>query len=173
MALKLQGNSLAIICQAYSSWNEVSTEVFEYFSKTQALLGEYSVTAITLEYVDEFQIDDTTNKWTEGLFNRDSKYICQHIFDVDSFWHSNHGYFNTIQEADEKIRVLNTVNISSLSETHNITKEVRHKAVIKMQHKAETNNIDILEKIMIDLHTTDKDILKNLLSADIRKMIGL
>ena len=144
MALKLQGNSLSIICQSYTTWEKVSSEVFGYFSKVIPSLKEQSINAITLEYIDEFNTDDKTHKWIDELFKKDSKYICAHVFDVDNFWHSHHGYFSNFHDGETDIRVLNTVNISSHSETNNITQEVQYKAVIKMQHKAESNNNDSL-----------------------------
>lgn len=173
MALKLQGNSLIVVCQSYSTWTEISSEALKYFSRLIPSITEQLINAITLEYVDEFITDDRSNKWIEELFNKDSKYICENVFDVDNFWHSNHGYFNTIEQNGEQIRVLNTVDINTIEETNNITKEIRHKAIIKMRHKAETSSVDSLEEIMTNLHNTDKVMLKNLLTENIQEMIGL
>lgn len=177
-SLILRKDALAVTCQDYSRWNQISTKAQEYMSKMINILQGVKVASVTLEYVDEFIITDPSLPWKEYLFNPNSKFFTQNVFAVQDFWHSHHGFFSECSCANVD-KVLNTVNLDYVEEEMKNIK--KNKVVIRTQHKARTDDVIIDEKFMDTIfkssieenHLTNKTIFRDILSEGMSKKIKL
>lgn len=174
-SLQLRKQSLSVTCTNYTKWENIWTKAQEYLSKLLPLLSDVEVASTTLEYVDEFIINDISSPWKEELFKRDSTYLTGNIFDTKSFWHSHHGYFSECSCGNVE-KVLNTVNIEYVEEQKKI-----NKIIIRSQHKSLIQGIfikddffnTVLNESIESNHKANKNILINLLSDSMLKEIDL
>lgn len=174
--LLLSKKSLMVSCKKYTRWDDVWAKAKTYFGKIIESLDGQTVSNATLEYLDEFIIEDITKEWKLELFNKESKFLAKNFFEVDDLWHSDHGYLvNKTSPMEHKI--LNTINISLLKDE----KQERNILAIRTQHKSFVAS-DIkgpdsffigLDGIYQDHHNNNKSILQNMLSKAMLKKISL
>ncbi len=170
--------SINISCYEYTRWNEVWPKVKEYFNRMEPILSAHDVSLVGIEYLDEFIINQKDADWEKELFNTDSKYIPNHIFELNDFWHSHHGYFSNNIKSVLGDKTLNNVNIGYFIE-ENVTNKVH----IRTQHKYMITQADTkitkdfimseAENIINSNHEVNKEILINLLSTEMLKSIQL
>lgn len=173
----IRRNGIAVTCRSYSRWDTIWPQAKEYLSKMLTLfVDKVQIGSITLEYVDEFLIQDISSDWKKDLFNNTTRFLTTNVFDVEDFWHSYHGYFSKSTN-DHIVKVLNTINIEYIEEEP----KSLHKIIIRTQHRSLTENIiidaqfldTIFSKAIDDSHQANKEIFVNLLSADMQKRITL
>ncbi len=128
--LEINKDLLIITCRNYSRWRSISEISYCYIEEIFNMIpdNENRIANITLEYLDEFLVD-TTNEWKQSLF-KESEYIPSHIYNLNDYWHFNHGYFLNIPEVNDK--VLNTIATNFFADEMDNMKE---KINIRMQHK--------------------------------------
>lgn len=177
-SIRLIKESINISCYEYTRWDEVWSKVKEYFNRMEPILSVHDVSLVGIEYLDEFIINQKDSNWKKELFNTGSKFIPNHIFELNDFWHSHHGYFSNNIKSVLGNKTLNNVNIGYFNE-ENVTDKVH----IRMQHKyritqsgvkiTEDFIINEAENIINSNHEVNKEILRNLLSIEMLKTIQL
>jgi uncharacterized protein (TIGR04255 family) len=126
-------DSVIVTCRDYSRWNQVSVQALEYIDIVFKELNN-NIAQITLEYLDEFEILDSTSNWKESLFENMCEYITPNIYNLNDFWHISQGYFIKLEDIEEKI--LDTVDINYFADEDD---NLKHKVNIRMQHKLRHN----------------------------------
>ena len=129
--LEVNKNSILITCRDYSRWDNVSpiafeliAAIFKYIPESENRIGN-----LTLEYSDEFLIVKPHENWKKVLF-KPSKFLLPNVFEINEFWHVNHGYFYPVSTKNEN--VLHTVAIQYYADEMDSLNE---KVNIRMQHK--------------------------------------
>ena len=174
-ALQVRRNGLAVTCTDYTRWDNIWPQAKNYLSKILPMLNGIEVASTTLEYVDEFIIDEHSD-WKDELFQRKNKYLANNVFEVKDFWHSHHGYFSE-SSCESVEKVLNTVNIEYVVEE---PKKI-YKVAIRTQHKSLTKEVSIQDAFLDEVfsksiennHEANKEILLDLLSHSMLKTIKL
>ena len=170
-------NNIVVTCYEYTRWEEVFTQTKTYLKEIIGVIGLVSIRGLTLEYIDEFNIlDSTNNKWKEELFLSETKYLPKHIFKLLKPWHSHHGFFLDGKKTLNK-RILLNLNIEYV-----VSNQDTYKLIIRSQHRSlmenaihfNTENIDSkIDEAMVENHEINKDLLRDLLTIDALQSINL
>lgn len=160
-------NMLVINCKKYTTWTEVSKQVFEYISIILKYVKK-DINQIALEYLDEFEILDIKSNWKDELFVEDSKYLNENIKESDDFWHINQGRYFKLDKIDSK--VLDSINIKFFADQRDSLKNkvnlmCQHRVVFQ-KHKEYDERIENYFDI---LHTHTKEIFENIINKRIIK----
>lgn len=163
--INLSKEMLIISCKKYTSWTEVSKQVFEYINIVLKYLKK-DINQIALEYLDEFEILDIKSNWKDELFVKDSKYLNENIRDLDDFWHINQGRYLKLDEIDSK--VLDSINVKFFANQRDGLKNkvnlmCQHRVVFQ-KHKEYDEKIENYFDI---LHTHTKEIFENIINKNI------
>jgi uncharacterized protein (TIGR04255 family) len=174
-SVELSSEALIITCGDYTRWDEVWKETLVYFSKFATVLSGQKISLVTLEYQDEFIIDNTQEgDWKDALFNKKTKYLSKNIFEINDFWHSHNGFFQ--KGPTTGLRILNLINVDYRQE------EGVLKAIIQTQHKsllddflsvAEEEAQEKINTIIEENHAINKSIFLDLLSEEMCDSINL
>lgn len=176
-ALSLTTNALIISCAEYTRWEKIWLQAKEYFSLILPLLSKKHFSLVALEYIDEFIIesDSPPNEWKKKLFKEDSKYIPANIYETKNLWHSHHGFISN--EVDDDVNTIHNINIDHIQEQN-----LENKIIIRTLHKSQflqpkLYDADflnkIVEKIFNKSHDENKEIMGDLLSAEMCSEINL
>lgn len=164
------------IAHEYSRWNNVWKEIRTYFEAVVELI-DVPINAIGLQYTDLFTWKGAPEDlMLNEVFNQGSLYIPPHAFSLTTLWHSHHGYF--VDNPDNPYRLLNNVNLNVLDNggVKSIQIVTSHKAILRepcWYKKDENHLMDLIDNTQSQLHAANKDILKDLLTEQVRQKIGL
>lgn len=172
--VNLANNFLTIGCSAYTRWDEVWSMVKEYMNFFIPALEGNTIQEIGIEYIDEFKISDISENWKKELFRENNDFIPNHIWSKNDFWHIHQGYF----ESDEH-KNLNNININYF-----LDEKMNNKVIVQTHHKTTCSNLiqvsselagvmSLIEPIVKQNHLLNKEIMHNLLSAEICKRMKL
>ena len=165
--INLSKNMLVVNCTNYTSWTEISKQMFIYI-KSILKYTKKSISQITLEYLDEFQILDIKADWKSKLFVNNSKYLNNNIKDIDDFWHINQGRYLKLDGIETK--VLDTINIKFFAEQK---AGLKNKVHLLCQHRVTFQEAkkyeDNIEDSFDILHTHTKSIFQNIINENIIK----
>lgn len=158
-------NMLVINCKKYTSWTEVSKQVFEYINIVLKYIKK-DINQIALEYLDEFEILDIKSNWKDELFVKDSKYLNESIKELDDFWHINQGRYLKLDKINSK--VLDNIKIKFFADQRD---NLKNKINIMCQHRVVFQKYEEYDKKIENyfntLHTHTKDIFENIINKNI------
>lgn len=161
---------IAIRCYSYSCWQSVYEKASIKFEEIFKILNNENIVInnIMLEYLDEFEILESSSDWKKQLFTQECPFLLNNIYQLDDFWHVNHGYFKNI---DSSRRLLDNHHINYFADVNDFFK---HKVNIRMQHKLAYENVVQYKKESIDndfsmLHKHTKEIFNQIINKDILK----
>ena len=159
----------------YTRWKNVWGEVHDWFEIIiPDLVAAHPVKAVGLQYTDVFhwRADKKTFD-VRKVLREGSPYLPANAFNVESLWHSNHGFLTT-RETPSKHRLLENINVNLLDELGQLS------LVISTMHRAEFDPVwdwkDVnaaLNLLMPDLHERNKLILASVLNDETGKKINL
>lgn len=178
-ALVVRREVIIVQCGDYTSWSEVWSKAKFYFTKIISILGDLNlqVQMVGLEFVDEFKVNNPQDPdWKTEIFNKQSKYVSQNIFDINGFWHSHHGFF-MMEESGIKRRTLNILNIDYVEELGGECK-VLVRSQIQSNFIDQQPNLNVEFMLNADLvicnnHDTNKLVMCDLLSNQMCHKVGL
>jgi len=157
---------ILITCKEYSRWANISGKAYEHLQELIKIIDHtVNIAQITLEYLDEFEILNSSEDWKEELFRNDSKYLNTNIYSLNDFWHINQGYF--VQLPDLNNKHLDTININYFADEKDNLKD---KVSIRVQHKLiiepvkPINDIDYIKTCYESLHIHSKGAFENIVS---------
>jgi len=163
---------IVVTCKAYSRWNAISKQTYEYLQKVIDIFSkDYNVpiAQLTLEYLDEFEVVSPEADWKQELFRQDdNKFLNKNVYEQNDFWHINHGYFITLNELDNK--QLDTININYFSDEND---DFKNKVTIKAQHRVivepiqEIGKMDFITKTFDIVHNHSKKVFENIVSKNV------
>lgn len=168
--LRADNNQLTVNCLTYTRWVDVWARAQRFLSLATGVMSnsDNRVTAIILQYIDQFLIDGQDYSPQE-LFSDTSPYLTKQAFNSGRLWHLHQGYFD--QLLDIKTKRLNVLNIAT---THDRTL-VDHSQHIVFPD-APLSIVDTenrINSVMQELHERNKEVLLHLLSGDMLERIGL
>lgn len=166
-SITLNKDIILITCKKYSRWKDISTVAYEHLQKLIDIIEHnVNIAQITLEYLDEFEVLNPTENWKEELFDPTCEYLTPNIYELNDFWHINHGYFISLAGLDDK--QLDTININYFSDKDD---SLKHKVTIRTQHKLLVEPVkpisdfeyikDCFEKVHIHSKNTFESIVHN------------
>ncbi|MDM0081636.1 TIGR04255 family protein [Variovorax sp. J31P179] len=105
--LRLDRQSLVFRTQAYTRWDAIWTEAQTYISEILPVLGEASVSAFALHYIDKFLWTGRPDKCRPGpLFRPGSPYLAPRSLESDDLWHCHSGQFRTASPEAKRLEVV-------------------------------------------------------------------
>jgi len=178
-AVMVNQDQFVVSCSDYSSWTTFWTEAKAYITTLIEPLKAQKIKNITVEYADEFAIlKNDSQEWIDELFNRDSHFLPSYIFDLEDLWHSHNGFFSVKSDSTKlKSKNLNVINIEQVPD-----EESGSKIMIRTQNKTMLDDAQSIneffgsgnaEAIVDNNHEMNKNMMKDLLSAEMLKKINL
>lgn len=123
-------DQIIIQCLDYSRWKFIFPELQKYIENIFDLIeSDLPIRQISLEYLDEFILNNPESNWKKELFVDDCNFILPNIYELEDFWHINHGYF--IQKPELEHKMLDTLNINYFMDEQDGMKQKIH---IRTQH---------------------------------------
>lgn len=176
-ALRIDARAITITCNLYTRWDDVWGLALKSLKDIVTQIDGFSLNKIALEYLDEFNIFDTSsNEWLNQLFKESSPYIPNFVRDMNTPWHTHNGFITEKKDADISRRTVNIVNIT-YQET-NIANDI---LTIQTQHVSSFYNkfelslelMQNIDAIMQHSHLENKKLFNNLLSREMLDEIKL
>ena len=169
---------LQITVNDYGRWAAVFADVEKYFRVVFSELGSQRVASIGLQYSDVFtwRADPKSLNLRE-VFREGSPYIAPNVFDLQSFWHSHHGFFRRMEDVEGAPECLDNVNINCANNSADVLA-----LTIITSHKIDfpkadwLNGDQIISKmapIYQSFHGANKRILHSLLTDEVCRRIKL
>ncbi len=159
--------SIALETRIYENWNKFKKRVFKDVSNFYDSFNVY-IEAISLNYIDEFIWDSTEKIDVHSIFNENSKLL------NERFKSSDNGTLILISQNDSADTIEEKTEVSFSNRVKRIT--INHQYAKKFESLEtfkELYDNNILEKNFDKAHTSNKDILKDILSEDSQKLINL
>lgn len=164
----------------YTRWSEVFTKAGAFLNGVLDAMPARPITIVALQYVDEFvwRGDNRDEFVPNRLFRRETRHLVPAVFDAVGLWHSHVGFYRNSSEPVPH-RTLNNVNVQVLdTEVHRLAQVVMaHRLMLETpvaDRSAEMFAANGLFSALYGmLHTSDKDLLRDLLIQPIAQQIGL
>ncbi|MCK9454239.1 TIGR04255 family protein [Sulfurimonas sp.] len=162
-------DQILIQCLEYSRWHNIFEEFKNYIEKVFSLIGgNLLIRQMTLEYLDEFILNNPQSNWKKELFAEDCSYILPNIYSLEDFWHINHGYFVTKAEFDS-YKMLDTLNINYFADEQDAMKQ---KIQVRTQHNLLLGvcqyNKDKFFTYLDEMHIHSKSIFDTIIREEVR-----
>lgn len=188
--LRTTENVIGVHCLEYSTWKEVWERARKYFLTTlKQIEGESNfISSVGLKYVDRFLYEGVENKYDPSLlFNRDTDLIVKKAFSTSPLWHCHIGWFEESPTFFD-CKLLNQLKIDSayanISGQKRSLITIEHDAIVQIEDNVNNGKLsyltdrsgdecNYLDKLMEKLHTSNKDVLKNLLAEQMARQISL
>lgn len=181
--LRIDRSSIVYRTLNYTRWDSVWERLNKYLCALVPIYaGQSTITAIGLNYVDKFIWVGPQDKCRANLLLRlNSAYVCPHVYDTDSLWHSHTGVFVS---ADSRTKRLLNINLDCTDET--VAEGTRRIVVITTsltdflnQPGYESTPLTpdlakaVVENHMNSMHTFSKGILGATLSNEMARRVAL
>ncbi len=130
-SLTFNSDVILITCKKYNRWKEISIGAYAHLEHLIRIIDSgINISQVTLEYLDEFEILNPSERWKNELFNFSCKYLNPNLYTLTDFWHLNQGYFIKLEGLENKL--LDTININYFADQND---SFKHKLNIRTQHK--------------------------------------
>ena len=177
--LNVMPEQCQITINDYSRWSKVKADVDEYVQSIMAVAGanSNSLQAIGLQYTDVWiwKANPADLNMSE-VFNRNSPLLVQNVFNLKSYWHSHHGYFEPMKDVALPPR-LNNINVSRTQqgELDAINVVTSHRLTLPRLWDLDTpaKKIALISAVQDEFHLENKRILRQLLTPGVLKKIKL
>ncbi len=161
-------DSIIVTCRAYTRWEQIAPKALKIINEVFSITKSVKIAQITLEYLDEFHIISQQYDWKKQLFRDNCNYILPSIYDNDSFWHINYGYFINISDLAQPL--LDNLFINYFADEQD---ELKHKVNVRAQHKIVVDdNYDesFIAKYFGVIHFHSKSIFEEIIHDNILKL---
>lgn len=170
-------NLCIVTVNDYSTWEPIQRDVNEYFEQTFAVIGGSSreLTAVGLQFMDVFNWKAEPDKLDiKQIFKPQSPYLAPRVLSLSSYWHCHFGFFEPC-EAEPSLQQLNNVNASRVAtDTHDAIRiQTTHKADLLHTWGDATSKTAKIQLLQEAFHTTNKQVLRELLSDAVCEKIQL
>lgn len=182
LMLRAENNFISVNCFTYTRWSEVWGRVRNLLEKVAApiMSPENPVSAIILQYIDQFIFKGDKNDYSfTEIFNPDSSYVTKKSSEVGPLWHIHQGWFefDLIPSAGRCLSVLN-INSAIADKEHVTTIDsncmAQYPDAIANPKTIFSGDEQLgIDVVFNNLHAHNKRILKDLLSAQMQKKIGI
>lgn len=156
----------------YTRWSDVHEKAVGVMAPFLDILArERKFGVCGIQYVDAFELDEIANL-ASTMFSPEAVLLPKHIFQIDDLWHVNQGYFKPadIPQPHKRLTNLN-MQVNKHATGYRLEISAMHRAVF--ENPIESYEAGLLQKLQDDLHEDNKNILRDILTQDIRDMVGL
>lgn len=176
-AIRIDAKAIAITCNLYTRWDEVWGQALSSFQEIVAQLEGFSLTKMTLEYLDEFNVFGTdSNEWLGQLFKTTSPFIPEFVRTMNAPWHTHNGFVTDEKDTEVSRRTVNIVNI-----TYQKTNTINDILAVQTQHASSFYNkfelsvasMKNIDTVMQYSHVENKKLFNKLLSSEMLNEIKL
>lgn len=182
----LDGTQVSIHCTAYTRWDAVSKQAFQYF----ALLEKYSDRKLELnsfgfKVVDRFQHEEREGAYDlNKLLKQTCHYLPSKVFESGDRWHNNSGWFWPHPSGRKILNHLN-VNSSAVSIEHLAPKTyvtIDHVQALRREDASDSLFPDngtsqrlatLVEQFFQPLHHQNKIVVNELLTEETCRRLSL
>jgi uncharacterized protein (TIGR04255 family) len=180
--LRVMPNTISAHFMEYTSWAEAKPSAIGYISKALNHLPAAEkdpVTAVMMRYVDRFTFDGApTDARASAIFQRNTAFVAAQIFESDHRWHSNSGWFESL---NGNPFTLNSLNVSSSVIQSVCAIIIDHTSIFFLPGAGSPFSAladrapdrPSLEEILTRQHESNVKVLKNLLNKEALAAIGL
>lgn len=174
--LNIQPNQAFVLCGDYKRWNGTWTEAKSIFEVILPwLLKHTSISAIALQYVDEFTIvENEPREPLHILFNSSSKYLPRNAIDCRTDFHSHHGFF---LEKEELLKSLINVNVNVSSREESQVANIMTLQKVFLRGPAKLNDVMVTNSNLFDdtfniLHQLNKEVFGDLITEEVKRIVN-
>lgn len=181
--LQVTEDSLQVTCGSYDRWNTVLPKALYYIQSVYNFLdlNSLSIATIGCQFIDKFVYETNPEKYNlADVFDVDSKFLPQNVRNSESLWHVHQGWFEIINTLP-LAKGLNQLNLASSLLNEKLTAVIDHITHIMLDKpisvksllEIKETDVTLMAKILTEIHDSNKEILKKLLSENKKKEIGL
>lgn len=179
--LRVMHNAITAHFLSYTSWAEIRPDALKYLGPCIRRLGEapeIRIVAFLLRYIDRFTFEGNADDGrAEMLLRKESKFIAPTIFEQGPFWHCNTGWY----APDRQGRALHQLNVGSntinkvgtITIDHTAQDNFERAKTVQEAFGAKFDDLTQLETSLERQHTTNKQIVADLLLTPVAKEIGV
>lgn len=185
--LRFSDTNIVVSCLTYSRWDSVWSSAREYLRRAVDFIGasDNPLKMLSLQIVDKFVYDARPTAYDVcDVFNLASPYLTAGIGKAGDLWHVNQGWFETPSETfGQQSKHLNVLNITSTNAAGPLEAVVDHVGQLAFEEsgifkttlegKLSESSYTQIDEVFNMLHGENKRILKEILSAEKLKQIGL
>lgn len=191
-SVKIVSKNIVVTCSEYTNWKEVKEKALGFLAIVLKKLDleENPVAEIVFQCVDKFIYTGTPEQYQmSNVFNVESaSFLTPHATQAPPggrpypyAWHINQGWFSS----HEDMQVLNNLSLNSQRKDDQSPHEttISHLVAIRKSDRTSIRDKELLsgngqesgylEKAMEVAHTSNKQVLLNLLNEDMSKDVGL
>jgi len=175
--LRIVENSIQVNCLSYMGWEQTRdyaslllSIVFECLPEDEIVIAEISY-QVNDTFVVTGEVD--TDKLDYSQLFVHSMYLTENVWERGSLWHVNSGWFDKLEEAP-------TLNVLNISARKNVSGSVKQVSLIEHLQRYSPNkpvdaieNKTFLEGVFQKLHDENKKVVRDLLTTEVQKRIGL
>jgi uncharacterized protein (TIGR04255 family) len=183
--VRIAPHGISIHCLDYSRWDSVWAKAQQTLQRVFAKLGPSGsvLSGIGLKYVDRFVYEGSEQDFDAKMLIKDSSpYITPKSLNAGMQWHTHSGWFQSMD--NEFPPVLTQLNIdavlmrqdnvpvhfTTIDQTH-IVRSLKAEDVPSLTKALQPNSS--VSRLLLDLHTLNKEILVDLLTPAMCKRINL
>jgi uncharacterized protein (TIGR04255 family) len=179
--LRCEGNSIFVNCLEYTRWQDAWTSASGYMRAVLQAVGaeRISVAGTLLQYIDVFDwTADPKDYDAFQLLDAKSEYVPSSIGSYGLAWHLYQGWFVSLRDPVPG-RVLQKVHFDALPKNESGHPTVKLDTLLLSEFNgpisAQTfmEEGSALQKMFIDMHKRNKQLLSNFLTKAICESIGL
>lgn len=180
---ELVRQSFSITCFTYTRWDDVAGRACSMFGRTlhkmQAISNPLQLAACVLTVVDKFVHQSAEcDHPIDDVFDANCEFLTPQSRKSGRLWHVHQGWFESAGD-QRSHRALHTLNLSSRLEKEDLVTTIEHSAHTQYLEgfKFLTNSADVINDSLLEsfhsLHIRNKEILRQSLSIENRRTIGL
>lgn len=179
--LRIQDKWIAVNCLSYTRWAEVSARARKLLSDASSIASaaDNPVVGIALQYIDVFEwVGNIDGYRLDELLDKDSDLVLPGLFEAGPLWHLHQGRFrmNGLPAAG---RLLERVHLdgAQYKDVHNVKIDITLRldlaepvagAAAVFEGKA-----PLVDPVLEYLHKHNKELLEDLITAEMAKRIEL
>ncbi|QGZ62120.1 TIGR04255 family protein [Paraburkholderia acidisoli] len=178
-SIQITQQNCVIVVNEYTRWATIWADVSHWLRLLLPAIQKDGnpLTGATLQYTDAFEWRGNPREFIpKVLFSADSTFVPKNALSSLGLWHSHHGFFVEVDPSDG-YQLLENVNVN----VHEHPESRQRAVVVMTSHKATFSEgiwgsdkaVDALDPLMTRLHERNKDILRDMLASDVKKMIKL
>ena len=169
---------IAVNCLSYSRWELVYVQARKYLSAAVATLteAEINIKSIVLQYIDAFRFEGSLDEYSVfDLIKKESGYLPAAFSPNSHFWHVHVGQYETL---DTRVggSLLNRVHLDSVESAGLMEAKIdsTHQYFLDESVLRKPSDFEALqEELFAKLHLKNKSTLKEILTDDVQKLIGI
>lgn len=177
-AFQAHPNVFVFINQDYTRWADVWTKARGILLAALGTVPGSLIKAFGLEYADRFTAPATGHVIdVTQLLSRESQYLAPRVFASPGVWHSHYGSLSNDDSEPRSHGKNDNINIELVKEQtpldqYAVNMVLRHRRIL--DDPIDTRDASgLLDEFMVEMHLTDKIVMRDLLTAEAARRIGL